>query len=104
MEKAYTQKNTHLQTAQSQPTSQSLQESIFYPNPRQIKNKKSSPSQKNKTYSTDEQVHTDNEKEALGGNITYTQAGVSCFVGQESGKIKVQFFVGSSVVKIPACV
>ncbi len=37
-------------------------------------------------------------------NITYTQAGVSCFVGQESGKIKVQFFVGSSVVKIPACV
>lgn len=37
-------------------------------------------------------------------NITYTQAGVSCFVGQLSGKFKVQFFVGSSVVKIPACV
>jgi hypothetical protein len=37
-------------------------------------------------------------------NITYTQAGVSCFVGQESGKIEVQFFVGSSVVKSPACV
>jgi hypothetical protein len=37
-------------------------------------------------------------------NITYTQAGVSCFVGQESGKFKVQFFVKSSVVKIPACV
>jgi len=37
-------------------------------------------------------------------NITYTQAGVSCFVGQESGKFEVQFFVGSSVVKIPACV
>ncbi len=37
-------------------------------------------------------------------NITYTQAGVSCFVGQESSKFKVQFFVGSSVVKIPACV
>ncbi len=34
----------------------------------------------------------------------YTQAGVSCFVGQESDKFKVQFFVGSSVVKIPACV
>ncbi|GMQ25724.1 hypothetical protein Aoki45_24060 [Algoriphagus sp. oki45] len=47
---------------------------------------------------------TDEKKEALGGNITYTQAGVSCFVGQESSKIKVQFFVGSSVVKIPACV
>lgn len=38
------------------------------------------------------------------GNITYTQAGVSCFVGQESGKFESQFFVGSSVVKIPACV
>ena len=37
------------------------------------------------------------------GNITYTQAGVSCFVGQGSGKFEVQFFVGSSVVKIPAC-
>jgi len=39
-----------------------------------------------------------------GHNITYTQAGVSCFVGQVSAKFKVQFFVGSSVVKIPACV
>jgi hypothetical protein len=37
-------------------------------------------------------------------NITYTQVRVSYFVGQESAKIKVQFFVGSSVVKIPACV
>lgn len=44
------------------------------------------------------------EKEARLPNITYTQAGVSCFVGQESSKFKVQFFVGSSVVKIPACV
>ncbi|SEG09183.1 hypothetical protein SAMN03080598_02440 [Algoriphagus boritolerans DSM 17298 = JCM 18970] len=44
------------------------------------------------------------EKEGRRHNITYTQAGVSCFVGQESGKFKVQFFVGSSVVKIPACV
>jgi hypothetical protein len=39
-----------------------------------------------------------------GHNSTYTQAGVSCFVGQESSKFKVQFFVGSLVVKIPACV
>lgn len=45
-----------------------------------------------------------NEKEHRSDNITYTQAGVSCFVGQESRKFKVQFFVGSSVVKIPACV
>lgn len=37
-------------------------------------------------------------------NITYTQAGVSCFVGQESGKFKAQSFLGTSVVKIPACV
>jgi hypothetical protein len=44
------------------------------------------------------------EKEHRSDNITYTQAGVSCFVGQDSGKFKVQFFVGSSVVKIPACV
>jgi hypothetical protein len=34
-------------------------------------------------------------------NITYTKAGVSCFVGQESGIFGVQFFVGSSVVKNP---
>ncbi|MDY3529060.1 hypothetical protein PG593_04640 [Riemerella anatipestifer] len=44
------------------------------------------------------------EKEHRSDNITYTQAGVLCFVGQESVKFKVQFFVGSSVVKIPACV
>jgi hypothetical protein len=37
-------------------------------------------------------------------NITYTQAGFLCFVGQERGKFNVQFFEGSSVVKIPACV
>jgi hypothetical protein len=43
-------------------------------------------------------------KEGRSANITYTQAGVSCFVGQVSAKFKVQFFVGSSVVIIPACV
>jgi hypothetical protein len=32
-------------------------------------------------------------------NINYTQAGVLCFVGQESSKFKVQFFVGSLVLK-----
>lgn len=42
----------------------------------------------------------DNRKTAC--NITYTQARVSCFVGQESHKFTVQFFVGSTVVKIPA--
>jgi len=44
------------------------------------------------------------KKEHRTHNITYTQAGVLCFVGQESAKFEVQFFVGSSVVKIPACV
>ena len=44
------------------------------------------------------------EKEHRSDNITYTQAGVSCFVGQESTKFEVQFFVGRLVVKIPACV
>jgi hypothetical protein len=49
-------------------------------------------------------THKQDEKEHRSDNITYTQAGVSCFVGQVSSKFKVQFFVGSSVVKIPACV
>lgn len=53
------------------------------------------------TKPTDKQA---DEKEHRSDNITYTQAGVSCFVGQENGKIKVQFFVGSLVVKSPACV
>jgi hypothetical protein len=53
------------------------------------------------TKTTDKQR---DEKEQRRHNITYTQAGVSCFVGQESSKFKVQFFVGSSVVKNPACV
>jgi len=44
------------------------------------------------------------EKEHRTHNITYTQAGVLCFVVQISGKFKVQFFVRSSVVKFPACV
>ena len=48
-------------------------------------------------------IQSSDKKEARTANITYTQAGVSCFVVQESGKIKVQFFVGSSVVKsLPA--
>jgi len=47
---------------------------------------------------------TKTKEEHRTDNITYTQAGVSCFVGQESAKFKVQFFVESSVVKIPACV
>jgi hypothetical protein len=84
MGKAYTQKNTHLQTAQSQPKSQSLQESIFYSNPRQIKKQKSSPSQKNKSYSSDIQRYTDNEKEALGGNRRLAQWRVKWLIEHSS--------------------
>ena len=62
-------KNTHLQTAQSHHATQSLQESIFFSNPTVIKNKKSSFPQKIKTYYPDNLIYTDNEKEALGGNI-----------------------------------
>jgi len=53
---------------------------------------------------THNRLTTKTKEEHRTHNITYTQAGVWCFVGQESGKFKVQFFVGSSVVKIPACV
>jgi hypothetical protein len=42
--------------------------------------------------------------EQLRHNITYTQAGVWYFLGQKGSKFKVHFFVGSSVVKILACV
>jgi len=35
------------------------------------------------------------EKEHRSDNITYTQAGVSCFKGQVSGKFKVHFFVAN---------
>ena len=34
-------------------------------------------------------------------NSTYTQAGVSCYVGQESAKFEMQYFVESSVLKNP---
>ena len=64
---------------------------------------KEPPSQRTTESSNMKDKLTD-EKEHRSDNITYTQAGVSCFVGQESGKFEVQFFVGSSVVKIPACV
>lgn len=42
-------------------------------------------------------------KKARTANITYTQTGVSCFVGKESSIFEVQFFVENSVVKsLPA--
>jgi hypothetical protein len=56
----------------------------------------------NRTTKTTDKPMDENEHRS--DNITYTQAGGLCFVGQESAKFKVQFFVGSLVVKIPACV
>jgi len=62
-----TLKNTHLQTAQIHHANQSLQESIFYPDPTEIF-KKNLPSLKNKTYHVDRQRNINTKKEALGGN------------------------------------
>ena len=78
--------HTHCQAAQAYAKTQAWQR-VFLSQPT--------------TKTTDKQT---DEKEQRRHNITYTQAGVSCFVGQESGKFKVQFFVLSSVVKCPACV
>lgn len=78
--------HTHCQAAQANATTQAWQRVCLSPRT---------------TNTTDNQA---DEKEHRSDNITYTQAGVSCFVGQESTKFKVQFFAGSSVVKIPACV
>jgi hypothetical protein len=75
-----------LQTAKSQPASQSLQVSIFYPNPTEIKNKKSPFLQKIKIYNDDKQRYTDKEKEALGGNSVCGKSGCS-------GKSKVCAFM-----------
>jgi hypothetical protein len=102
----------------SPSTDQSLQKSVLFGNPKRNSiffshpsvfyffathsRHKNSWSETAKTYTGQDLTMTEDRKPAC--NITYTQAGVSCFVGQESGKFKVQFFVGSSVVKIPACV
>jgi hypothetical protein len=81
---AHANSHTHCQVAPANPQAKTWQRVCLY-------------YRTSKT--TDKQA---DEKEHRSDNITYTQAGVSCFVGQESGKFKVQLFVGSSVVKIPA--
>ena len=68
-----TLQNTHLQTAPSQPASQSLQESIFYPNPTEIKNNKSPLFQKIKLIRLTNRYKTTTKKKALGGNSVYVQ-------------------------------
>jgi len=84
--KSPTHSHTHCQATQAQARTKAWQR-VCLPNPT--------------TKTTDKPT---DEKEHRSDNITYTQAGVSCFVGQERAKFKVQFFVGSSMVKIPACV
>jgi len=54
--------------------------------------------------STWNQLTTNTKEEHRTDNSPYTHAGVSCFIRQESGKFKVQFFVESSVLKVPHCV
>jgi hypothetical protein len=53
-------KNTHLQAATSQPTKQSLQESIFSPSQEKLKNKKILPFKKIKLL-----CHTTHDRQAL---------------------------------------
>jgi hypothetical protein len=104
----------HCQSPTSQRSDQSFVKELAKPTQDKIVLKKFPDPQKikNATHSRQTMTHKLNNTNGLQGwwtrtpaaNITYTQAGGSCFVGQESSKIKVQFFVGSSVVKIPACV
>lgn len=49
-------------------------------------------------------IYKSSEKEERRLNIKYMQYGVTCLVGKKSGKFKSQFFAGSSVVKIQACI
>ena len=72
--KALTQKNTLLQVATSQPTKQSLQESIFSSTQEKLKNKKFPTLQKNKTSPTH------------GANLTVTASNVNRF-GQSVCKL-----------------
>jgi len=95
----------HCQSRTSPSTVQSFVKELAKPT-QEKRNFKKCPTARQKTMknvTTNRQTYHGRQG-STGGNITYTQAGVSCFVGQVSGKFKVQFFVGSSVVKIPACV
>jgi citrate lyase synthetase len=107
----------HCQSPTSQRYNQSFVKELAKPTQGKIELKKISFPSKNKKYAIAQtnttktmtetqqgQWFTDTEDRTPAPNITYTQAGVSCFVRQESGKFEVQFFVGNSVVKIPACV
>lgn len=93
-------KNTHLQTAQSHHATQSLQESIFFPNPTVIKNKKSPFPQKSKTYYTDSQRYTDSEKEALGGNSGFAKKRVQWLI-EHSTSHQILWYVDSLVIRNP---
>jgi hypothetical protein len=68
--------HTHCQAAQSNAKTQAWQRVCL---------------SQHTTKTTEKQT---DEKKQRRHNITYTQAGGSCFVRQESSKFKVQFFVG----------
>jgi hypothetical protein len=75
-----------LQTAQFQRKSQSLKESIFYPNHRQIK--KNLPLlKKSKLNRLTKKRQTDNEKEALGGNRRLAQWRVKRLIDHSTSQI-----------------
>jgi hypothetical protein len=95
----------HCQSPTSQTQTKALSKSL-QSQPKRKRNFKKYPTARQKTMKETATNRPTNHgrQGSTGGNITYTQAGVSCFVGQISAKFKVQFFVGSSVVKIPACV
>ena len=120
-------KNTLLQAATSQPTNQSLQESIFSPTQEKLKNKKSPQLQKNKT----SQPHSANltqtsidrwtalkkvysnvthyyfgQTKAHAGNSTYPKGGVSCskdcFVVNPTLVFQIKFCGESPALRVAA--
>ena len=104
----------HCQSPTSQRFNQSFVKEPAKPTQGKIELKKNSFPSKNKKYAIAQtnttktmtetkqgQWFTDTEDRTPAPNITYTQAGVSCFVGQKSGKFEVQFFVGKFSGKNP---
>ncbi len=104
----------HCQSPTSQRYNQSFVKELAKPTQGKIELKKISFPSKNKKYAIAQtnttktmtetqqgQWFTDTVDRTPAPNITYTQAGVLCFVGQESGKFEVQFFVGKFSGKKP---
>ncbi len=82
----------HCQSRTSPSTDQSFVKELAKPTQKK-RNFKKCPTARQKTMkmTTTNRPTNHGRQGSTGGNITYTQAGVLCFVGQESGKFKVQF-------------